>query len=207
MLHRVIVFAAFGAGLLFLSPTLTHAQLSVGCGNYASICSLKPLPAGAKPGSTCADGNGNYVYGTSNSCGPGQATPCIPRCNAAPADAWCCDPKPGYTPASGYPPGCTKVVNGSCVSVATGIGPISTDPSGLVGSVVGLLLGFSGGIAILLIIAAGYQLMVSQGNPEKVKEGRERLIAAIVGLLFIIFSITLLQIVGVSILHIPGFNP
>lgn len=93
-----------------------------------------------------------------------------------------------------------------CASVNTAIGNISTDPVGFVGSIIRLLIGFSGGIAILLIIASGYQLMTSQGNPEKVKEGRERLTSAVVGLLFIIFSVFILQTIGVNLLQLPGFG-
>ncbi len=96
--------------------------------------------------------------------------------------------------------------NGGCTSVDTALGPISTSPAGLVRSVMSVLLGLSGGTSILLIVAAGYQLMVSQGNPEKVKEGRERLTAAIVGLIFIIFSVAILQFIGITILQIPGLS-
>jgi hypothetical protein len=48
--------------------------------------------------------------------------------------------------------------------------------------------------------------MISQGNPEQVKGAREQLTAAIIGLLFIIFSLVILQIIGVNILKIPGFG-
>ena len=101
-------------------------------------------------------------------------------------------------------PGALK--NGSCTAVDTAIGTISTSPTGVVGSIMTILLSLSGGIAILLIIAAGYQMVTSQGNPEKVKEARERLTSAIVGLLFIIFSVAILQVIGVDILRIPGLG-
>lgn len=96
--------------------------------------------------------------------------------------------------------------NIGCNSVNTAIGPINTNVPSLVSTIFTILLGLGGGVAILLIIAAGYQMMVSQGNPEKVKEARERLTSAIVGLLFMIFSATILQIIGVSILNIPGIH-
>lgn len=95
---------------------------------------------------------------------------------------------------------------GGCATVNTALGPIGTDPGSIVKSLMGILLGLSGGVAILLIIAAGFQLSVSRGNPEKVKEARERLTAAIVGLLFIIFSVAILQIIGIDLLHIPGIS-
>jgi uncharacterized membrane protein YqhA len=67
-------------------------------------------------------------------------------------------------------------------------------------------LGISGGIALILIIISGYKFMVSQGNPEATKAATEQLTSAIIGLLFIIFSFVILQIVGVNILRIPGFG-
>lgn len=93
-----------------------------------------------------------------------------------------------------------------CTKTFTAIGDIATDPSGFVTRIFGFLLSISGGIAVLMIIYSGYNFMTSQGNPETVKEARERLTSAIVGLLFIIFSLVILQIIGVNILHIPGFT-
>ncbi len=93
-----------------------------------------------------------------------------------------------------------------CIKVSTALGDIGTKPEDFITSIFGYLLGISGGIALLLIIIAGYKLMASQGDAEKVKEARESLTSAIVGLLFIIFSLVILQIIGVDILKIPGFG-
>lgn len=95
--------------------------------------------------------------------------------------------------------------NRVCQGVNTGLGIIGTDPESLIESLFGIILSLSGGIALILIIISGYRLMTSQGNPEGIKGAREQLTAAIVGLLFIIFSIVILQIIGYNILHIPGF--
>ena len=67
-------------------------------------------------------------------------------------------------------------------------------------------MSISGGIALILIITSGYQIMTSQGDPEKIKAGRERFISAVVGLLFLIFSLVILETIGVDILRIPGFG-
>lgn len=97
-------------------------------------------------------------------------------------------------------------VNGGCKSVNTALGPWNADPSGFVTSLFGYLLGLTGGIAVLIIVISGYKIMASKGDPEKVAGARETLTAAIVGLLFLIFSFVILQIIGVDILHIPGFG-
>lgn len=93
-----------------------------------------------------------------------------------------------------------------CEEVGTAIGNISTEPAGFVGTIFSLVLGLAGGIAVLLIIISGYKLMSSRGNPEQLQAAREQLTAAIVGLLFIIFSFVILQIIGVDILRLPGFG-
>lgn len=93
-----------------------------------------------------------------------------------------------------------------CNFIQTAFGPISTSPQGFIRWLLGFILSLSGGIVLLVIIATGYRLMTSQGDPEKVKAAREQLTAAVVGLLFIIFSLVILQAITIDILHIPGFN-
>lgn len=107
------------------------------------------------------------------------------------------------------PPPCSQwdAQKQKCLAVSTGLGiDIATEPVNFVKSIFGIILSLSGGIALLLIIYSGYKLMLSQGNPEKVQEAKETLTAAIVGLLFIIFSLVILQVIGVDILKIPGFK-
>ncbi len=82
----------------------------------------------------------------------------------------------------------------------------ASSPEKFVGTLFGIILGLSGGIALILIIVSGYNLMFSQGNAEKVQGARETLTSAIVGLLFIILSLVILQVIGVDILHIPGIG-
>jgi len=77
-----------------------------------------------------------------------------------------------------------------------------TNGSGFVKTLFQILLSLSGGIALLIIIFAGFSMALSQGNPEKIKGAQETLTSAIVGLLFIILSVAILQIIGVDILGI-----
>jgi hypothetical protein len=96
--------------------------------------------------------------------------------------------------------------NGSKYICHTAIGDIDTSVGGLIDKLLGLVLSIAGAIVILLIIISGYRLMMSQGNPEMIKDAREQLTAAIVGLLFVIFSLVILQIIGFNILGLPGFG-
>lgn len=65
-----------------------------------------------------------------------------------------------------------------------------------------LILSLSGGISLILIIYSGYSMSTSRGNAEKIQAAKETLTSAVIGLIFIIFSMTVLQIIGVDILGI-----
>lgn len=91
-------------------------------------------------------------------------------------------------------------------SVQTAIGCISTTPEGLVKDILRFSTGIGGGIAFLLMIFGAFRMITSQGNPQELKEGQEIFTNAIIGLLFIIFSVLLMQIIGVNILNLPGFS-
>ncbi len=120
-------------------------------------------------------------------------------------------PTPTSTPLPPEP-ACTHNTGGECPSVDTALGVINVGAGGEVGnegivtSIMGVLLSISGGLALLLIIYAGYKLLTSGGNPDTVKGARDLLTAAIVGLLFIILALVVLQVIGVDILHIPGWT-
>ena len=89
--------------------------------------------------------------------------------------------------------------------VWTAIGCIKTKPDNLIGIIINFALGIAGGIAFLLILFGGLQIMTSAGNPEQLNAGRELVTSAIIGLILILFSIFLLQFIGVNIIGIPGF--
>jgi len=63
-------------------------------------------------------------------------------------------------------------------------------------------LGIGGGIAFLLIVFAGFQIMTSSGNPERLQAGKELLTSAVSGLILLIFAIFVLRIIGVDLLGI-----
>lgn len=89
--------------------------------------------------------------------------------------------------------------------IETALGCIPTkNTSAFIAWFLGWAIGIAGGIAFLLILAAGFIIMTASGKPEQLQHGRELLTAAISGLILIIFSVFLLQLIGVEILKIPG---
>lgn len=152
------------------------------------------------PGGGCDLHTGN---GCASQSGNGVITGGTCVCTSA-----SCQPKPPPTlPPPPSPPCKTWGSNGVCNTFGSTFGGFSTDPNGFIQKIFAILLSVSGGIALLLIIRAGYNMMTAQGNPEKLNNAREQLVAAMVGLVFLIFSFVFLQLIGFDILHIPGFAP
>ena len=88
----------------------------------------------------------------------------------------------------------------------TAVGCIEKSTEGIVTKIMRVGLGIAGGIALLMILVASFKFSTSQGEPKSISEAKEIMQAAVIGLLFIIFSVTILQFIGVTILRIPGFG-
>lgn len=101
---------------------------------------------------------------------------------------------------------CSAGKDGEVNGVWTAVGCVPTSQESIVGAILKIGLGLSGGFALLLIITAGFMISTAQGNVKRVDEAKELFTSAIMGLVFIIFSVTILQFIGVQILRIPGFG-
>lgn len=110
----------------------------------------------------------------------------------------------GVCTAPNQPTACVKSYlcdNETGIDTAIGCIPIN-DTTALMAFVLRWALGIAGGIAILLIIASAFIIMTASGDPKKTQGGKELLTAAISGLVLIIFSVFILQLIGVTILDI-----
>lgn len=88
----------------------------------------------------------------------------------------------------------------------TAFGCVKTTKEGIVTSLIRIGIGISGGFVLLSILYGAFLLTTSSGDPKRVQEGQEMITSAIMGLLFVIFSVIILRFIGVSILQIPGFG-
>ncbi|MDO8638585.1 MAG: pilin [Candidatus Daviesbacteria bacterium] len=136
---------------------------------------------------------------------PGQPTPTSSPSGCAGNDCTSaggisCDPNNVVLGPDGKP-----TVGGN--GIYTAIGCIPTEPTALVQGIIKFAIAGGSGIAFLLMIAGAFQMMTSGGNPDGVKKGHEQITSAVIGLLFIIFAVMLLKVIGVDILQIPGFQP
>lgn len=96
---------------------------------------------------------------------------------------------------------------GYCTKIPTALGiKINTEPHLFIRDIFTIVLSVGGIAATFIFIQAGYTLMTSAGNKEKVAAAREQITSAIMGLIFIILSITILEFIGINILRLPGFG-
>jgi hypothetical protein len=95
---------------------------------------------------------------------------------------------------------------GNGTAAWTALGCIQTDPTQFIGEILRIGIGIGGGIAFLLILFGGFQVLTSAGNPEHLNAGKELITSAITGLLIIIFSLFILRLIGFKIFAIPGFG-
>lgn len=96
-------------------------------------------------------------------------------------------------------------LHGTCGlnAIDTAIGCIPTDsPTSFTNFVLKWAIGLASGIAVLMIIYAGFEILTSSGDPKRLQAGQELLTATISGLLLIVFSVFLLRIIGINILGI-----
>ena len=89
----------------------------------------------------------------------------------------------------------------------TAIGTIDvSNPMVILTRIFSVVLSIASIGALMLIIYSGYKLLLSRGNKEAIQGAREMLTSAIVGLLFIVFSLVILSVIAGGILKIPGFG-
>ncbi|NCO12462.1 MAG: hypothetical protein COZ34_03190 [Candidatus Pacebacteria bacterium CG_4_10_14_3_um_filter_34_15] len=90
--------------------------------------------------------------------------------------------------------------------VWTAIGCIKRDPQIIIKKLITVSLQVGGGFTLITFLVAGFIFSTSQGSPERVKSAKEMMTASVMGLIFVIFSVSVLQFIGWSVLKIPGFG-
>lgn len=101
--------------------------------------------------------------------------------------------------------GTTTDPDSGYIYTAIGCIPVTNMPD-FITWILGWAIGIGGGISLMLIIVASFQIISSSGNPEKVQAGKELLTSAIAGLIMLIFSVFILKVIGVDILKLPGLK-
>lgn len=107
-------------------------------------------------------------------------------------DAYCTDK--GHGLSDRYP------------QIRTAFGCVPIEINGFVAWLVPILFGTIAAISFLLIIYGFISIATSSGDPKKIQGAKETISSAIIGLLFAIFSLFILRLIVLDILHIPGIN-
>jgi TRAP-type C4-dicarboxylate transport system permease small subunit len=93
-----------------------------------------------------------------------------------------------------------------CDGTKTAFGELSNDPGVVANQLLRVGTFMAGGIALVIMVFAAYKIISSRGNPDALQSGRELFTSALIGLLFIIFAVVILQLIGRDIIGIPGFG-
>lgn len=72
----------------------------------------------------------------------------------------------------------------------------TTDESSLVSAIVNIAIPVSGICVVILAIYGGYILISSQGNPDKLQEGKEVITNAIIGFVVILLCVAILTLIS-----------
>ena len=65
----------------------------------------------------------------------------------------------------------------------------------IIGTIINVFLGLLGIIALIMMLYGGYQIMTAAGNEEKVENGKDTIINAVIGLVIIMSSLTIVNFI------------
>ena len=96
----------------------------------------------------------------------------------------------------------------------TMIGCIKTDlgfteqeaASSVTQTLLNIIFGIVGGVAFLYLIYGSFIILTSQSNPERLNYGKRLVFGAIIGVVFTLASVFIVNFIASGILRIPGFG-
>jgi len=88
------------------------------------------------------------------------------------------------------------------VQTQSGLG--NTDPREMAGSVINIVLGFLGVIAVLIILLGGFKWMTAGGNEDGIGEAKQMIGAGVIGLVIILAAFGIAQFVINALYNATG---
>jgi amino acid transporter len=85
------------------------------------------------------------------------------------------------------------------IQTETGLG--ERDPRDIAASVINVILGFLGIVAVIIILLGGFKWMTAGGNEDKVGEAKKLITAGIIGLVIIVASFAIATFVLDSLIN------
>jgi hypothetical protein len=120
-------------------------------------------------------------------------------------------PTSSDSPTSSTPPATSGGLSGffpeTCGdgSLKTALGCLPYERAAFISTILGFLVSIAGAIALITMLIATIQIMTAAGDTKKIQSGRDLFSSAIAGLLFLIFSVSLLRLIAGDIIKLPGF--
>jgi len=163
-----ILFSIFLTVLFVLfSPLQVQAQCDP---NYAS-CPCNPASPSCSFGSVCDPNTNSCRY---------VCDPTIASC------------QPGTIP----PPSSQPSVTGTCPLNPPFSSLCSISPGGVISAAVTFLFSAAGIITFLYLLWGGFEWITSSGEKEAVKQAREKITSAIIGLVIVLLSFAIIKVIG-----------
>ena len=155
--------------------------------------------SGCRSGEFCS--GGTESGGTSGICLPDfdEGDPCDRTAQCRTPS--CTDGECSTAPPSSTPPDTTKSGPPPAQKLINPLGGTNEAPAGvtsvpvLIANIIKTILGVIGAVALFMFIWGGFTWLTSGGNPDKVKQGKDTLVWATIGLLIIFASYTLVDVV------------
>ncbi len=103
--------------------------------------------------------------------------------------------------AVGQNPGALEPGHNPCESgvCKTALGSIPTNITAFAKQFLSIAIGLDGGIALILLVYGSIRVLTSSGNQQSLATGRDIIIAAVAGLLFLIFSVLIIRALGLIV--------
>lgn len=118
---------------------------------------------------------------------------------------YACEQIDENSPLKGKCQECAGDIHGNPEGLWTAVGCISTNPTEMIKQGVFIGISIAGGVGMISIIIAGFLYSISTGDPKRTTQAKELMTSALIGLLFIVFSVTILRFIAGDLMHIPGF--
>ena len=91
---------------------------------------------------------------------------------------------------------------------AIGLNPELTSLEGIINTLIPLIIVLSGLILLIMLIAGGFQMLTSAGNPEGAEAGKKKLTSALIGFVVIFAAYWIIQFMEVVLgVNIFGTTP
>ncbi len=92
--------------------------------------------------------------------------------------------------------------------IATDLGSFQSEgaAASVVQTILNLIFSITGGAGLLALIYGAFLILTSQAQPEKLNQGKRIVFGAIVGVIFTLGSVFLVNLLASGLLKIPGFS-